>query len=399
VRDSALHHDSVSAILRQIRKIKFDPFHHGGVMMDLASIGRLGLQQLSSMLPEVIYLNTEIDLTRPSEIRATVTHRCNYQCLMCACWRFENYPQEISIDQWKAAFGSLKEFLGPFRVQFLGGEPFVKKGFLDLLEFCRDESISFGMTTNGSAFTSDRIVDRFVAARPLKIEISVDGPTPEVHDRLRGVPGSLESISTGMRRLWNMQLRLGIHFPIRIKATLNAVNFRVMPDLVTWAVDRGATTIDIVPIFEWTDESKNELWLSPADLGDLEIVIEGLLRMQAAGAPIETSEHRMRGMLNHFRREKVIPEVATCRIGLRVFDIQPDGRVYSCSDYGPLGDVTRQSAREIWTGAVAREVRRQTVACTKGCTYMGCRESKSLRETIRRGLMIFGRGAALKVDR
>jgi MoaA/NifB/PqqE/SkfB family radical SAM enzyme len=366
--------------------------------MDVAIIGRLALRQLASLIPEMTYLHTGIDLTRPTEIRATVTHRCNYKCLQCACWRFETYPQEISIDQWKTALGSIKEFLGPYRIQFLGGEPFVKKGFLDLLEFCREESLDFGLTTNGAAFVSDRIVDRFVATRPLKIEISVDGPTPEVHDRLRGVPGSLQCISDGMRRLLNAQLRLGIRFPIRIKATLNAVNFRVMPDLVTWAVNRGASTIDIVPIFEWTDESRNELWPSLADLGDLQTVIEELLRMKAMGAPIDTSEHKMRGMLNHFRREPVTPEVSRCRIGVRVFDIHPDGRVYSCTDYAALGDVTRQSAREIWTGAVARDVRRKTVACTKGCTY-GCRESKSTFHMIRRAFMIFGWSAKPKADR
>jgi len=366
--------------------------------MDPAVICRLGLRKLSSMLPEAIYLNTDVDLTRPSDIRATVTHRCNYKCLHCACWRFESYPQEISIDQWKTALGSIKEFVGPYRIQFHGGEPFVKKGFLDLLEFCGKESIDFGLITNGSAFASDRVVDRLVATRPLMIEISVDGPSPEVHDRLRGVPGSLECISAGTRKLWNTQLRLGIRFPIRIKATLNAVNYRVMPDLVTWAVDRGATTIDIMPIFEWTDETRGELWPSPADLVDLQIVIEELVHMKAAGAPIETSEHKMRGMLNHFRREKVPPEVSTCRIGLRVFDIHPAGQVFSCVDYAALGDVTRQSAREIWTGDVAREVRRQTVACTKGCTY-GCKESKSMVQTIKRGLMVFGLSARPKADR
>jgi MoaA/NifB/PqqE/SkfB family radical SAM enzyme len=358
--------------------------------MNLTTIGRLGYRQLSAALPEVLYLNTGVDLTWPVEIRATVTLRCNYKCLQCACWRMKKYPEEMSVDQWKAALGSIKEFLGPYRIAFGGGEPFVLRGFLELLEYCGRESIDFGLITNGSAFASDHVVDRFVAARPLKLDISVDGATPELHDGLRGTPGSLESISDGMGRLRGAQQRLGIRFPIRIKTILNALNFRGMPDLVTWAEDRGATTIDIQPIFEWTDETRGELWPSPSDLGEMEAVVEELVRRKAAGAPIETTEHTLRGMLNHFRKEKVTPVVAQCRIGLRVFGIHPDGRVSSCADYSDLGNITRQSAREIWTGEVAREVRRQTVACTKGCVY-GCRETKSLADTIRRGLMVFGR--------
>jgi MoaA/NifB/PqqE/SkfB family radical SAM enzyme len=55
---------------------------------------------------------------------------------------------------------------------------------LDLLEFCHEHSIDFGVITNGSAFESERVIRRLVAARPLKVDISVDGPTAEIHDRL-----------------------------------------------------------------------------------------------------------------------------------------------------------------------------------------------------------------------
>ncbi len=154
----------------------------------------------------------------------------------------------MSIDQWKKGLESIKEFIGPYRVQFVGGEPFVKRGFLDLLEFCHEQSIDFGVITNGSAFASDRVVRRFVAARPLKVDISVDGPTAEIHDRLRGVSGSLLSITAGIHKLLDIGRELGVQFPIRIKPTLNSVNFRAMPDLVTWAVEQGATTIDIQPM-------------------------------------------------------------------------------------------------------------------------------------------------------
>jgi MoaA/NifB/PqqE/SkfB family radical SAM enzyme len=356
--------------------------------MNIRTIGRLGRRHLATLLPEVIYLGTGIDTTRPTEIRASVTSRCNYRCLQCACWRFDEY-HEMSIDRWKAGLASIKEFLGSYTIQFVGGEPFVKKGFLDLLEFCRDESIDAGVITNGSAFASDRIAERFVAARPLKLEISVDGATPEIHDRLRGIPGSLERISAGLLKLGEARRRHGARFPIRIKATLNAVNFRSMPDLVSWAVDRGATSIDFEPIREWTDESRGELWPTREDIGELEVVLGRLLGMQAAGLPIETSSGKLLGMIPHFLREPVPLEVATCRVGMRVFAISPVGIVESCEMFAPLGDLTRQSAREIWTGDAAAEVRRGTVACTRGCAY-GCLATKSLAQKIRRGLMVFG---------
>lgn len=355
--------------------------------MDFALICRLGARELSSVLSETIYLKSGVDLTRPVELSASLTHRCNYKCLHCNCWR-EPQVAEMTIDQWKRALASVKEFLGPYRIQFVGGEPFVKKGFLDLLEFCRAESIDFGVITNGSAFTGGRVVERFVAARPLKVEISVDGPTPAIHDRLRGVPGSLKAIEAGIGNLRRARAAASGSFPIRIKPTLNSVNFRAMPALVRWAVDQGATSIDVEPNREWTVESKTELWLSPEEIVELESVVADLLRMKAGGWPIETSDRRLLNMPDHFRRRKVAPEVATCRIGLRAFAINPRGVVRSCALFEPLGDLTRQTAREIWTNAAAREIRARTVACDRGCPY-GCLSSKPILHTIRRGLAVF----------
>jgi MoaA/NifB/PqqE/SkfB family radical SAM enzyme len=295
----------------------------------------------------------------------------------------------MTIEQWKEALASLKDFLGPYTIQFAGGEPFLKKGFLDLLKFCREQSIEFGLITNGFAFINPKVISTLVASRPLNVDVSVDGPTPEIHDRLRGVPGSLAAITRGIDALRAEQGRAGVRFPIRIKPTLNAWNFRSMPALVSWTVDVGATSIDIQPIREWTDESRTVLWLSPDEVVELEGVIAELIGLKASGAPIETSDHILKAMHDHFLRKPVTPEIATCLVGLRKFDIDPRGIVTTCGEFSPLGDVTKESARAIWEGIAARENRRQTTACTKGCAF-GC-TPKPFREKVRRALILLRR--------
>jgi MoaA/NifB/PqqE/SkfB family radical SAM enzyme len=357
--------------------------------MDLHTLARLGLKQASAALPEVLYLNTGIDLTRPTLIEGVVNERCNYKCQQCGCWRLGNY-QEITIQQWKDALGSLKDFLGTYTIQFSGGEPFVKKGFLDLLEFCRDQSIDFGLITNGSALAVPRVASRLVASRPLNVDVSVDGPTPEIHDRLRGAPGSLAAIRRGIQAVRNEQVRTGVRFPIRIKPTVNAVNFRAMPALVSWTVDVGASSIDFQPISGWTDESRGELWPKPEEVPALEETVATLIELKARGAPIETPEHNLRSMPAHFLHHEVTPQFGICRVGLRKFNIDPRGIVMTCGEYPAIGDITKESARAIWEGFVARENRRITTACTRGCTF-GCMP-KPFLEKIGRGLMLLRRG-------
>src|SRR5262249_1251066 len=81
--------------------------HEGRAIVEIGAINRMAMRQLSAVIPEVLYLHTGIDFTRPTEIRASLTERCNYKCLQCACWRFERM-REMSIDQWKTALASLR---------------------------------------------------------------------------------------------------------------------------------------------------------------------------------------------------------------------------------------------------------------------------------------------------
>jgi MoaA/NifB/PqqE/SkfB family radical SAM enzyme len=353
--------------------------------MDTTTIVKLGLSEISARLPEILYLHTGIDRTRPVWFHAVINQKCNYKCKQCECWRLKEYV-EISIEQWKSALSSIRDFVGRYTIQFCGGEPFIKKGFLELLEHCRSNDIDFGVITNGSAFSNLKVVDRLAASRPLNVDISVDGATPEIHDTLRGVDGSLRVIEEGIRSLRAAQEAIGVRFPIRLKPTINAHNFRSIPGLVRWATEVGASTIDFQPIREWSEESRGELWLKGEDIGEFRSIVEDLIVLKKQGAPVETSDHLLREMVPHFLREPVAPELDTCLVGIRSFTIDPRGVVTTCGDFGPIGDLTRQTAREIWEGPAARENRRLTTACTKGCAF-GCMP-KPLSEKLRRCLLM-----------
>ena len=109
----------------------------------------LGTKHVRNAFSEELYLRTGRDITRPVSIFAEVVERCNYKCRYCDYWRRPNYRDEMSIDEWKGALASLKEFIGSYHIEFAGGEPYIKKGFIDLLEFCKEQYIHWGVTTNG----------------------------------------------------------------------------------------------------------------------------------------------------------------------------------------------------------------------------------------------------------
>jgi MoaA/NifB/PqqE/SkfB family radical SAM enzyme len=335
--------------------------------MDIRELVSLGWKHTSSAFAEELYLKSGVDATRPVTFYGLVNARCNVKCRYCEYWRLAHYPEEMTIEQWHAALLSVKEFVGDFSINFSGGEPFIKPGFIDLLGWCRDNGIKAGVTTNGSALTQANAA-RVVAAHPFNVNISVDAPSAEVHDYLRGSPGLFDKLSQGIIYLLEERKRQQVEFPITVKPTVNSVNFRHLPALVEWAARLGDLCVSPQPMDRWTPETCNELWIEEADLAELEAVIERLVAMQENGAPILTPEHLLRLMPSHFRGLQAPRSTLPCRVGMRNLFVRSNGDVEVCVMGFPfIGNIKEHSAREIWHSAKAREVRKGTVTCKKLC--------------------------------
>lgn len=361
--------------------------------MQLRKFMTLGGKYLNQRGREALYLKVGYDITKPFSIRGIVTNQCNYKCRYCDTWRNTEKPEEISISQWQDTLISLKEFLGSYVIQFTGGgEPFTKKNFIDLLQFCHHQGIQWGVCTNGSAFNSVN-VKRIVSAQPLNIDISVDSATTTTHDFVRGKPHSLENIAQGISLLRQESERLGLKFPIRIKPTVHLYNFRQLPELVEWYQQVGATTIDFSPVRLTNPELKQELWIKPeSDLETLREVIETLIRMKSEGAPIENSDDNLRSYPEHFLEKHVNVALLPCRVGLRHYYINSNGEVITCWFYPAIGNVKDHSAKAIWYSDKAKQIRAQTVNCSKlgsvDCAN-SCLAFRSFLQEIKRALLFF----------
>jgi MoaA/NifB/PqqE/SkfB family radical SAM enzyme len=356
--------------------------------MSMANLASLGVKHARTAVAEALYLQTGRDITRPVTFYGIVNEHCNVKCRYCEYWRLKHYATEMTIAEWRNALKGIKDWLGTFSINFSGGEPFIKPGFLDLLGWCKDNGIYAGVTTNGSALT-ERNAEKVVAAHPFNVNISVDAPTAELHDYLRGYPGLFKKLSSGIRFLVEKRQAAGTTFPIVIKPTINSRNFHVMPDMVEWAKSMGATCVSFQPVDRWTPETYEELWIEQSDLPRFEQVVERLIAMVRAREPILTPTHILALMPDHFREKKAPPDVMPCRVGLRNFFIRTDGDVYVCvHGFPPIGNLKAQTAREIWYGEKAQQVRHDTVACEKLC-LITCLSQKKFTDKVKMATRLF----------
>ena len=358
--------------------------------MNMIELTKLGSKHARNAFAEEMYLKTGRDITLPVSIYGEVIERCNYKCRYCDYWRRPNYREEMSIEEWQAALTDLKGFIGTYHIEFSGGEPYVKKGFMDLVRFCDDNSIHWGVTTNGGAFKNKKIAEQTVAAHPFNINISIDSRDEKLHNYSRGIDDSLAEIIAGLANISAEKKRQNVDFPIIIKPVVHKLNFRQLPDMVYWVRDIGATAVNFQPVEPGTKEVDEELWIDEADMPDLMAVRDKLLAMKREGAPILNSELLLQMWPNHFRREKAPRETLPCRIGMRNFFIRSDGRVEMCWNFPAIGNVKTQKAKEIWYGPEGQLRRKETVECETLCLFT-CLSQKTLGDKVKMGLTLLGK--------
>ncbi|WZO96402.1 radical SAM protein [Isosphaeraceae bacterium EP7] len=363
--------------------------------MNLATLSRLAFKHTRNHIAEAVYLKSGYDATKPITFYGLVNERCNVACRYCEYWRLPTYEKEMSIEQWQNALLSIKDFVGEFSISFSGGEPFIKPGFLDLMKFCYQNGIHSSVTTNGSALTQKNAA-KLCDAHPFALNVSCDAPNAEVHDYLRGYPGLFKKLTDGIKYVREERDRRGLDFPIIIKPTIGKKNYKYLPDMVEFAQNVGATCVNFQPMDRWTEETYDELWIENDEMDDLQKVVDIMIEQKRAGAPILTSELVIGLLPAHFREEKAPTDVMPCRVGMRDFFIRTNGNIEVCFFYPPIGNIKESSAKEIWHGAKAQEIRKQTVGCERLCLYT-CLSQKTISDKVKMGITLLKTKAGEKV--
>ena len=121
--------------------------------------------------------------------------RCNLHCASCYVGDLLNiegeWRQELPLDALERAFPSQDGF----QISLTGGEIFMRKDILSVLDLFRSKGYACGyLTTNGTIITEERaaaLADLAAAGFLKHISVSIDGPQ-ELHDQARGLVGTFE---------------------------------------------------------------------------------------------------------------------------------------------------------------------------------------------------------------
>ncbi|HEY7224998.1 MAG TPA: mycofactocin radical SAM maturase [Micromonosporaceae bacterium] len=148
---------------------------------------------MTSLLEEFQY-----GLDAPICLTWELTYACNLSCVHCLSSSGRRDPDELSTDQCRELIDEF-ERMQVFYVNIGGGEPTVRPDFWELVEYATAHHVGVKFSTNGITIT-DEAARRLAASDYVDVQISLDGATAEVNDRVRG-PGSYATAMRAMRRL------------------------------------------------------------------------------------------------------------------------------------------------------------------------------------------------------
>lgn len=195
-----------------------------------------------------------------SYLRVSVTDRCDLRCTYCMPERMRFLPR-VDLLTLEELERLILAFIrrGVRKVRLTGGEPLVRRG-IDTLLAKLGEQVALGaldevtLTTNGTQLA--RYANALAESGVRRINVSLDTLDPALFARITR-RDALTSVLDGV----DAALAAGLSVKINTVAqkTLNADE---IPDIVTWAHDRGmdVSLIEIMPMGQ-VDEDRIDQYL------------------------------------------------------------------------------------------------------------------------------------------
>jgi len=170
-----------------------------------------------------------------TDLRISVTDRCNFRCVYCRSADPENYRDHDEILSWKELERLARVFydLGIRKVRMTGGEPLVRTGAEEFVKFLsRVGFADLSMTTNGHLLAER--CEQLIAAGLHRINISLDSLNPEKFERITRTK-SFRSVMNGIDRAQNSCLG-----PAKVNAVLvRGINEDEVEAFAEFARERG----------------------------------------------------------------------------------------------------------------------------------------------------------------
>jgi len=226
-----------------------------------------------------------------------VTQSCDLACKHCrAAAQPIPHPDELTHEEGRALIDQIADMHTPIFV-FTGGDPLKRKDVFELIRYAAGKGVQVAVTPSATPLLTREQIFKMKEAGVVRLGISLDGSTPEIHDTFRGLPGAYA------RTIQAIEWAGEAGIPIQVHTTISRHNAHDLDDL--------CNLFEKLAIVMW-----NVFLLVPVGRGQLDDLLSGEEFEQVFGKiydlsrranfQIKTTEamHYRRYLLQHNLEEK-----------------------------------------------------------------------------------------------
>ena len=210
-----------------------------------------------------------------TDLRLSVTDRCNYKCVYCRTGNEGAQYSELPIEEY-ARMVRLFVSLGVEKVRLTGGEPLLRRGLLDLIREISalrpafsEAPLDIALTTNGHLLAG--LAKDLKRAGLSRVTVSMDAVDAETFARITRVPRSFERVRDGIRAAQDAGLG-----PVKVNAVLlRGFNDSQIEAFAEFSRAEGV----IVRFIEWMPLEEDRTW-TPEAVVRMDEIVERLNRVR-----------------------------------------------------------------------------------------------------------------------
>lgn len=303
----------------------------------------------------------------PLTMGMAVTENCNLRCPMCVLpLRHMKDPKEMPTEILKKVIDNLHE-LGVGGIAISGGEPTVRKDFLELVSYAKKNGTTVTLNSNLLLLTDEKI-QKMSEDPPHNINFSIDSPIPEINDKLRGGHRVLNKVLDRVKALKENRDATKNKYSITAVTVLSDMNLDDLDLLFKTAAESGADSLCFLPL-HGIENDKTYAVKADKIKGDF---YEGLKKLSLKyNLSLGNSARYLKGVV-HIMRGGVMKE--RCNAGYTQMIIGNDLKLYRCVPYMNMGkplfewDPSKVSLKKLWNSKEWRKDRLEALKC-KECFF------------------------------
>ena len=154
-----------------------------------------------------------------------VTQSCDLACKHCrAAAQPIAHPDELTNAEGKALIDQIAEMHVPIFV-FTGGDPLKRGDVFELIRYASDKGVQVAVTPSATPLLTREAMFKLKEAGLVRLGISLDGSTPEIHDAFRGLPGAWA------RTIQAIEWAKEAGIPVQVHSTISRHNVHDLDNL------------------------------------------------------------------------------------------------------------------------------------------------------------------------